>query len=757
LLVSMVCSVGAAETKLLPWQQWIEVPIAGQTRRLDGLVNQPWYSSGGKEGTLAVSTENGPWGGRYFNFHVKIDHFNKAKYPRGWPAFQYVPKTPLDYGGYDCIQFWIRAKTKLDRRLPIRFILHTNGKLVINDLIPGCKRGEWNQARFRINGLPNMDKVTLLHFFICENEYEHGEEVTFQIGGFELCRLEKVLSKIPAGEAAAGLWVGERADTSDEVVICDADSMVLPVLVVIETGEGLALRPRDRLKFRFYEVFTKRTSFSEQDLQEEVPPATIKRLARRLDLRSIGLSPGYYLVTADVVRDGESLLAGRVGCDDVYIKKPGEAMTFTVLSIRTGMVLWVRDLLYGDIMCRTNIALPHVYDPLDKRTYADFVRLFARRTGKHTEGNEAGDTGLVLAAEAFRKSGDEVRARFVEWLLKDSFEHMMSRMQAPNGATITWTNELADHGIGKGGPTGRFGFYDTNQVGEWLRPLAYGMVYFSTVGNDKELAARLNRACRKAANYLVAHSTMTCNGIPNVIRHFHLTERPDGTVERKLYHQEGIQCDVYVGRALSGLSYYAYAMQITGDTVPENYWEAMDNTVKWALWKMKPDTGWFDYQCADVVEGGCHTYLGNIYIGEGLFGCYLADRMAGRTEQAAEAARAAKLAYRYVTDHCYVHGGKFEYPLEFWVGPYVYWLFTQYMGAIGPDERFRDWLTTMDRRWSIERGWRDFLVRGKGGVGRTQTNGMLEVSILGYLAVKWMDEIGKPYRLYGIAAERGGR
>jgi len=53
----------------------------------------------------------------------------------------------------------------------------------------------------------------------------------------------------------------------------------------------------------------------------------------------------------------------------------------------------------------------------------------------------------------------------------------------------------------------------------------------------------------------------------------------------------------------------------------------------------------------------------------------------------------------------------------------------------------------IDRRWSVERNWKDFLDRprnGAGYVGRASANGMLNVAILGYLGIKQMQEIGKP-------------
>ena len=395
-------------------------------------------------------------------------------------------------------------------------------------------------------------------------------------------------------------------------------------------------------------------------------------------------------------------------------------------------------------MCRTKIALPHVYDPLCEETYPDFIRLFAHTTGKHTEGNEAGDTGLALAAEAFRKSGDMERCRFVERLLKDSYKHMLEKMQAPSGGTISWANELADRGIGKGGPTAAFGSYDSNQIGEWMRAITYGILYFRGVPGEEAYARFLSAGCRRAADFLVAHSVQESDGIPRVLRHLRLNEAKDGTVKQVTYHQEKRQCDVYLGRALAGLSYYAYAMELLGERVPEAWWAVMDDTVRWSAAKMKPN-GWFDWQCEDVVEGGCHTFLGNIYIGEGLFGCYLANRLGGRTDAAGAAHRATHKAYRYVTDDCWIRGKKFEYPLEFWVGPYVYWLFTEYIDTAGPEPVFQEWLDTLDRRWSVERRWTDFLDRAStGGCGRTTTNGMLEVSILGYLGIKRMAETGKP-------------
>jgi len=746
-VLALMVSAFAAGDKLLPWQKWVEVKEKAEAKNLEELFDLPWASVGGPEGVLSVWDPRGaslphtfppPFAGRYFQFHVQVDWDING---RSWPSFETQPRPNLDWTGYTALRYWIRCDTRRTKPVVFRFILWTNGQGRINEVIPGIKRGEWVQVEHRIAGVPHLDKVERIHFYLDESDYDDGDELDFFIGGFELVRYPLELSRLAAGQAAAGLWVGERADTSDSVVILDQGHPTLPVLLVVETGEGVELQADDELALEFYEVFTGESKRRSVPLGQAVGPARIARLSTHADVSDLG--PGYYLVVADVRRNGESLLGGRVGCDDLYVRRPGESMTYTILSIRTGMVEWLRDRLYGGVMCGAAIALPHVYDPRNPATYADFLDLFASWTGKHTEGDEAGDTGLVLAAEAFRKSGDMVRCRYAEALLDDSLRHKMEKMQAPSGGCISHANELADAGIGKGSPSEGFGYYDSNQIGEWMRPFAYAIIYYRNVPGREEWVRKLSAACRRAAEYLVAHSVKESDGIPKVLRHLGLREKPDGTVEQVVYYQEGRQCDVYTGRALAGLSYYAYAVQLVGEQVPAQWFEVMDNTVRWAAQKMRPN-GWFDWQCEDVVEGGCHTFLGNIYIAEGIFGVYLANKLAGREEAAMAAAQVAHRAYRYVTDDCYIKGQKYEYPLEFWVGPYIYWLFTEWLDTVGPEEVFEDWLRVLDRQWSVLRQWRDFLDRGPGGVYRSDGNGMLAVAILGYLAIKQMAEVGQP-------------
>jgi hypothetical protein len=399
-------------------------------------------------------------------------------------------------------------------------------------------------------------------------------------------------------------------------------------------------------------------------------------------------------------------------------------------------------------MGRTHIAIPHTLNPFADDTYLEFVRTFADWTGKHSEGLEAGLAGLAFSGEGLRRYKDTQRADFNDFLLRDSIDYMVDRMLLDDGSTLVHRNDLVDeYGefIGdKGGPTS-WNHRDSNQMGEWLRPICRAIIYWTRLGLNGEYCQQLLRPCRRVADFLVRESVQPLSAWNNVMYHYTFTGFGQGMTKTR-YHQEGRQCDVYVGRALSGLAYYAYALLLTGHEIPDKIISCLRDTVEWAYEKMRHRDGWFDYQCEDVVEGGCHTFLGNMYIAEATFGWYLvADRL-GLKKDAATAAEATRLAYHYVTDHCTIRGNRFSLPLEFWVGPYLYWELTEYLSSIGPDPTFSQWLTGLHKKWAEERKWEDFLARGPGHAFRTDTNGALEISILGYLGLRLMEEIGQPFR-----------
>lgn len=715
-------------------------------KSIDWLTEQAeWERSGGREGSVAVEPAEARVGERAIHFRVRVDWYNEGRYPQGWPSFQYRPDKPLDFSGWDMIRFWVKAETSRPEGRPVfRFILHTGGKGRINKPIAGLRWGQWRQVYFDLGGVPELDKVTLIHFFICESDFRHDDRLQFVVDGFELLRTRRGLEANPPDKCGVELFVGP----GERVVIVDEGTQELGGKVVVHTGAACRLTRQDRLVWRARELFSAAETTRAAPLGRDIPAGSVTTVEVSIPWASLAPGPGYYLVTCDVVRGGRSLSDGWVGMDDVYVRAKDEPMTYTVLSVRLGMAGFVRDLLYGGLMGRTHIALPHTLDPLEPRTYLDFVREFAHWTGKHSEGLEAGLAGLVFSGEALRRRGDKERAEFNDHLLRDSIEYMVSKMLLSDGSTLVHRNDLVDeYGelIGaKGGPTA-WDYRDSNQMGEWLRPISRAIIYWQRLGMNAHYCQRLLRPCRRVANFLVRESVDPLGRWNSVMYHYRF--RGFGAdMSKQRYWQEGRQCDVYVGRALSGLAYYSYALLVTGHKVPQAYIECLRDTTEWAYEKMKPHGGWFDWQCKDEVEGGCHTYLGNMYIAEATFGWYLVAKRLGLKKDAALAAEATRMAYHYVTDRCYIRGRKFGIPLSFWVGPYLYWELTEYLGSIGPDETFARWMGEMHRKWAVEHKWEDFLAREPGHVGRTATNGALEVSILGYLGLRLMEEMGQAFR-----------
>ena len=129
------------------------------------------------------------------------------------------------------------------------------------------------------------------------------------------------------------------------------------------------------------------------------------------------------------------------------------------------------------------------------------------------------------------------------------------------------------------------------------------------------------------------------------------------------------------------------------------------------------------------------------------FGEVEAARLASRKVESEAAFAAAHKAYRYVTDDCYCGGVRYTYPTEFWVGPYVYWLFSAWHRDVGPEPVFDGWVTQIDRFWRETRGWKDFMREPGSPCERASHNGMLEVSILGYLGLRHMEELGLAWTL----------
>jgi hypothetical protein len=703
-----------------------------------------WENSGGPAGKVSLETADAQVGSKAIHFRVNVDWNDPGQYPKGWPSFQFKPKPPLNFIGYDMIRFRVKADSSNPVGSPVfRFIVWTGDTGRINAPIPGLKWGEWKQAAYDLSGVPNLDNVTLLHFFIDEGDFHDGDKLHFVVDGFEVVKHERGMSALAADRCGVELYIGER----ERFVMVDQGAADIDARLLLHARAECAIGPEHKLVWRARELFSGKAATATQPIPATAPPGATTEWQVKAPLAKLTPWPGYYVITCDLVGPTGSVTDGWVGAEDLYVRKPGDPMTYSVLSMRLGVTYFIHDMLFGSLICGSPVAPLHTLDPTSRETYLEYMSLWAGWTGKHSEGLEAGLAGLAFAGEALRRYGDKQRADFADWLLRDSLDYIVGKMFLPDGTAIVEGNDLVDkYGeyIGaKGGPTNAE-WRDTNQMGELLRPLARAVLYWWRLGMNKEYCEQLMRQARPVADFLVRESVGPLEGWNHVLYHYGFSGT-GAKMEKHRYWQEGRQCDVYVGRGLSGLAYYAYAMAMMGQKVPREYVRVLRDTTEWAYAKMKPHEGWFDYQCGDSVEGGCHTFLGNMYIAEATFGWFAVADKLGLKQDAALAAEATKLGYHYVTDRCYIKGVKFDLPTEFWVGPYLYWELTEYLSSIGPDDTFTAWLEGLNRKWVTEAKWEDFLAREGGHAYRSEGNGALATAVLGYLGLKLMEEQGKPF------------
>lgn len=720
-----------------------------EQRPLDMLTeNGPWTATGGPESSvqMVADPENPKRHALAFSVTTDLQGPAGSQYPAGWPSCSVDIKPAQDWRGFNWVTFRLKVDSPASRLFPVRFIIHTKGKSTLNRMVPPLRPGKWIEARFDLSKVPDLDQVDFAHFFICEDEYTDKLPMTFTVKDFRLEKTERLDTYLPPQECSVAAYL----NPDEKWTLLEPGTATLPVTLKLKTGSECPLDPTTEVVWKWQNLFDGKQSTGRLPLGSAVEAG--KGGEAQVTIPLAGTTPGYYLLTTDVLRGGKSVTGGRVGAEDFYVKKSGEGMAYTVLSYRLGLLNWLQDRYYGGLMTHGSILLPHTYDPLNKDTYPLWLKQWCTDSGKNTEGLEAGVTGLVFACEAFRRTGDKTRTAAAEKLLRDCMDYMIRGMQDPDGGVKIVTNELSAN---YGDVLGEMGWVsssrDSNQVGEWVRPLARAIFYFRNLKGQEAYTQKLLKACFAAADFIVRNSTGKVGEREHVLRHLVFPPYTPGAAQPlkgRLYSQEGRQCEVYTGRAMAGVSYVAYAMAVCGQKVPDNWLTMLRETTAWAKERMEPKGGWFDWGCEDIVEGGCHTFLGNQYIGEGTMGEYMLEKYLKNEPEAKLAAEATKLAYRYVTDNCIIRGKKFGLPGEFWVGPYLYWELAEYQQYIAQDPVFAEWLQGITDIYVKQHQWEDFTNPTLDKVGRASDQGSLVTAILGWLGLYHMDEIGKPWKSY---------
>jgi len=741
-LAALVVAVGGPAScgegegsELYPWTCLRRTILPNQSEKIEGAEDWSWQATGSPYSKVTALSDGLKW-----DIAVR-------KMP-DWPSITVFPNKHVDFKG-GVLRFRMRAFRQNGGACPVAVILDgKDGQRTHLALKPTpVGDGKWRLYEFDPGDDGWQGDVRRLHFYVSTESYVMGESLFCEIDGFRRGCARHDLVSLPGGLVGSSLWLGQRAEANDSMVIVNEGDGSLRATLHLENRLGRLLPPEARVRFRLRNVFSEWDTFIEVPLGVAVADGTRGKAVVKVPVAT--LPSGYYHALADMLFDGRSVSGIFKGSDDFYVRRAGESDAEMVLGIRLGMTNWIMDRVHGGGMGPTRIALPHTYDPYDssESSYSRLIRLAVYASMKNTEWYEAGVSGLAIAAEAYRRLGDGVRENAAEKLIWNCCESMFA-MQDDCGAALMIMNELKDidgYGTGVSGHRRNSQYY-ADQVGEWMRALTYAAGYYLRRGETAKLRLIVGRL-KKAGAFIMANCRQDSDGISGVLRALCVVRNKDGSFRRDVYHQEMRFCDVYQPRVASGLAYAATLLTMAGEKVPDEWWQTFDATARWMDAKMK-DNGWFDWRCGDDVEEGCHTFLGNIYAGEALYGIGIADRKAGRVTEAAVALAAAHRAYRYVTDHCVVRGKKYEAVPEFWTGPYIYWLFSDWRANVGSEPVFGEWLAALDHVWRVKCKWHDFLRVPGYACGRADHNCMLNTAILGYLGIRVMEDRGLHWKLF---------
>lgn len=722
----VTCVVHAADA--FPWQKTRIV----KTTAADFLLEGPWNKL---HSTIEKSDLLTPVGTRTFKWSVTIPPNTGSL----WPSIE-IGKMGFDFSGYDTLRFYIKGEADCSPVKLIFFLCDTSDGGWHQELMPlVVPNGGWKQIDYPLSNVSPAKKIDRVHFFMCSNDYMKGGTFRFHIGGFQLLKSKWISEGVIAPDGAAcrmsitEYWSGLTRFTEKQPT--------LSANFTVETGSRCTIESTDQLRLRFRELFTGKITEKTMMPKFEAAPGKVSYF--KADLPVGNLPGGFYVVTADLIRKGNSLLNGMVGSDQFYIMRKGETPAYAALSARLGMAYMIEDIVNGGTYAYTSMGLPQTYDPFNVDTYPQFKKLYVASANKDAEHYEAGMGGLYFARQAFRKVNDEVRARAVENLMKREAFFMMDSMQRPDGSIRHIVNE----DLKIAGDLDYSPEVVDNQVGEWLTAMCYGILALRDRPENAGFVLTMRQSCRRAVEYLVRHTKgkgskrIFVNDIiifPN--------REPGREISRRHYRQAGVNCTVYHPRTFSGVAFYTNLAILSGENVPEEWWKIMRNTIEWTDRKMKPN-GWFDWQCGDVEEDGCHTYLGNIYAGEAALHYYLAVREAGRHDDAEFAANVARRAFRYLTDFCTSKGKRWTASTDFWVGPYNYWLFELYRREIAEDPVLAGFQKVSRDFW-VGRKWRDFFrdrhheTTGANDelCSRGSESGTLSVAALAFPALYLMEE-----------------
>ena len=744
----------------------------GKRMSLDHLIESGSWRTDGPESSCRLLGRTRKGSRKTLRWDVKVDHDNEGLYPVGYPGILLKLKEATDWSAYNALGFRIRVVNHTpgaspNRGYQIRPELRSRSVKIKTTHKPSPTAGGWQQVVVLFKPVSKMNCVTYIGFWISEGHYRDSEHITFFIDGLELLSIAYQPESVPENGAKVKLRFGDPTWAT----LLEANTSELKGKAWITTGKSRPLSAGESAVFTFHDVFrifgksgpnwtrvkkgglSVPTASVSGKLPVDCPPDKTTELPISISLADLKLKPGYYYVTMDITPAGKSVLGGSVGCDDFYLKAPGETLPRTAIGYRVGKALFTRDMLFGCVMSKTQLRLPGTYDPLAEETYAKFLQEYAVSTGKVGEHLEMGIGGATFGAAALRAARADDRARFLEWLMKDAMDYMISIWQCEDGSTLSSANELvAKFGNlledkGSGGSKMR---RSADQTGENLRTLARVVLHLRTVPGEEAAVKRYLKAGSRMAAFLAKHSTKPIPGFGAPFVYYSFAGFGPNMKRVERTHQEGSECFVYHPRVAAGVNYMAFALAKYGEKVPAEWDQALQDSTGWYLAMLKKNKGHFDILCGDHVEGGCHRPLGNLYVLEALLGQFLYARQIGDATEMKRCADGLKAASDFLIDHGGRDGAPYR-PKSQWVGPYMYWVFTECITSIGPNAKMSAWMAYKRKDWEIDRAWHDTFSRVP-PEHRFQWGGGERLSQLGFTGCRVLEDLGMPFSYWETSA-----
>ena len=205
--------------------------------------------------------------------------------------------------------------------------------------------------------------------------------------------------------------------------------------LAVAPGLQAEVRPEDKLVFRLRELITDKITTVVKPIGVAVSSGDAKSLSVTITDAEADLPAGPYHVAIYLTRKGQPINQGLCGSEEFYVKVPGESKLHIQGVMATGRLRYFKD-YENPRWINTGSAywIPAIYDPFNPDTWVNFLDYFGSDTSSFLELIEAGCSGILEAAKAYRTTGEIERARFCERGLQDYCDFVIDQTIKEDGS-----------------------------------------------------------------------------------------------------------------------------------------------------------------------------------------------------------------------------------------------------------------------------------------------------------------------------------